>query len=78
MFKDTKIKSRIRVKVNMCFLDVKIVSLCGERARWLCGRASNSGARGPGFEPQDRHIVSFKLSKVLVNTQEAVAPSQHD
>ena len=63
----------------MCFLDMKIVSLCDvKRARWLSGRASNFGARGPVFEPHDRHIVSFRLSKVLVNTQEAVAPSQHD
>ena len=31
--------------------------------RWLSGRASDSGARGPGFEPHDRGIVS--LSKTL-------------
>ena len=49
-------------------------------ARWLSGRASVSGARGPGFEPHDCRGVSlrhFKLPKVLVNTQEAVASSQH-
>ena len=43
---------------------------------WLSGRASDSGARDPGFEHHDRHS---KLSKVLVNTQEAVALSaQHE
>ena len=33
------------------------------RARWLSGRASDSGARGPGFEPHDCCVVS--LSKTL-------------
>ena len=33
------------------------------RARWLGGRASDSGARGPEFEPHDRRVVS--LSKTL-------------
>ena len=42
---------------------------------------SNSGARGPGFEPHGCRVVflqarHFKLSKVLVNIQGAVAPSQ--
>ena len=44
-----------------------------KRVWWLSGRASDSGTRGPGFEPHD-----LELSKGLVNTQEAVAPSQHD
>ena len=30
---------------------------------WLSGRASDCGARGPGFEPHDRRVVS--LSKTL-------------
>ena len=32
----------------------------GRRARWLSGRASYSGARGPGFEPHDRRVVSLR------------------
>ena len=31
-------------------------------ARWPCGRASDSGARGQGFDPVGRRIVS--LSKI--------------
>ena len=49
-------------------------------ARWPSDGASDSGARGPGFEPHGRRVVSLsktKLSKVLVNTQEAMAPFQH-
>ena len=34
-----------------------------QRAQWLSGRASESGVRGPGFEPHDRRVVS--LSKTL-------------
>ena len=51
-------------------------------ARWLSGRVSDSGARGPGFETYRRRVVS--LSKTLysrkywLNTQEAMAPSRHD
>ena len=41
-----------------------------ERARWLSGRASDSGARDPGFELHDRRAESL--------TQEVVALSQHD
>ena len=32
-------------------------------ARWLSGRVSDSGARGPGFETYRRRVVS--LSKTL-------------
>ena len=51
-------------------------------ARWLSGRVSDSGARGPGFETYRRRVVS--LSKTLYSrkywliTQEAMAPSRHD
>ena len=58
-----------------------IVHLLSRRVRWLSGRASDSGARGPGgFAPDDCRKVSLSktLSKVLVNTEEAVAPSQND
>ena len=30
--------------------------------RWLSGRALNSGASGPGFEPHNCHIVSLSNS----------------
>ena len=32
-------------------------------ARWSGGKASDTGARGPGFEPLERCIVS--LGKIL-------------
>ena len=51
-------------------------------ARWLSGRASNSGARGQGFDTYLRHVVSFSKTlyslKSTGNTQEVVAPSRHD
>ena len=44
--------------------DFEKVSYCSSgMARWLSGRVSDSGARGPEFEPHDRHVVS--LSKTL-------------
>ena len=61
----------------MDFYDCALVPVQNyEREQWLSGRASVSGARGPGFEHQDHCVVS--LTKVLVNTQEIVASSQHD
>ena len=52
------------------------------RVRWVSGRALDSGAKGPGFEPHDSREVSlvryFKLSRVMVITQEAVALPQDD
>ena len=40
-------------------------------ARWLSGRVSDSGARGPGFETYCRRVVSLSKTlyspKVLVN-----------
>ena len=51
--------------------------------RWPSGRASDFGARGPGFDPHSgRRVVS--LSKIHLppkstgNNQEAMAPSRHD
>ena len=42
-----------------------------EGARWLSGRVSDSGARGPGFETYRRRVVSLSKTlyspKVLVN-----------
>ena len=59
------------------------IILLNKRARWLRGRESDSGARGPGFEPHDRRVVfleqdTLSSPKVLVNIQEVVAPSKHD
>ena len=55
----------------------------GGQAPWPSGRASDSGARGWGFDPHSgRRVVS--LSKIHLppkstgNTQEAVASSRHD
>ena len=52
-------------------------------ARWPSGRASDSGARGLGFDPHSgRRVVS--LSKIHLppkstgNTQESGVPSRHD
>ena len=51
-------------------------------ARWLGGTASDSRARGQGFETYLCRVVS--LSKTLYspkstgNTQETAAPSRHD
>ena len=47
-------------------------SPCTSRgARWLSGRVSDSGARGPGFETYRRRVVSLSKTlyspKVLVN-----------
>ena len=39
-------------------------------ARWLSGRVSDSGARGPGFETYRRRVVS--LSKTLYSPKELV------
>ena len=47
------------------------VSLSERGARWLSGRVSDSGARGPGFETYRRRVVSLSKTlyspKVLVN-----------
>ena len=54
-----------------------------EEARWPSGRASDSRARGRGFDPHSgRRVVSLRKihlpPKSTGNTQEAVAPSRHD
>ena len=60
----------------------KNLTFISRGARWLSGRVSDSGARGPGFETYRRRVVS--LSKTLYSpkywliTQEAMAPSRHD
>ena len=46
-------------------------SFSSRGARWLSGRVSDSGARGPGFETYRRRVVSLSKTlyspKVLVN-----------
>ena len=57
--------------------------MVNEEAQWPSGIASDSGARGRGFDPHSGRCVVF-LSKIHLppkstgNTQEAVAPSRHD
>ena len=50
-------------------------------ARWSSGRASDSEARGGGFDPHSG-LLAVSLTKIHLpptgNTQEAVAPSRHD
>ena len=52
-------------------------------ARWLSGRVSDSGARGPGFERPTAAVLCswaryFTPRKYWLITQEAMAPSRHD
>ena len=48
-----------------------LTPLSSRGARWLSGRVSDSGARGPGFETYRRRVVSLSKTlyspKVLVN-----------
>ena len=61
----------------------KKIFLNGERGG-LVVSASDSGSRGRGFEPHSGQNRVLSLSKAHLlpkstgNTQEAVAPSQHD
>ena len=54
-----------------CIIKYSPVSLRYGGARWLSGRVSDSGARGPGFETYRRRVVSLSKTlyspKVLVN-----------
>ena len=51
--------------------DLYFMVHCSGGARWLSGRVSDSGARGPGFETYRRRVVSLSKTlyspKVLVN-----------
>ena len=51
---------------NWCLLS-PISRFISMGPRWLTGRASDSGARGPGLKPHDRRIVS--LSKTLKGSE---------
>ena len=64
LFGNIAVKYSTLISLN-CFLAVKW------GARWLSGRVSDSGARGPGFETYRRRAVSLSKTlyspKVLVN-----------
>ena len=66
---DTKLKfSRNSELVN---IGLEFRQFQKRGARWLSGRVSDSGARGPGFETYRRRVVSLSKTlyspKVLVN-----------
>ena len=56
---------------NASYLGRRLDILKYRGARWLSGRVSDSGARGPGFETYRRRVVSLSKTlyspKVLVN-----------
>ena len=58
------------VTTNLYVVYPSVYCLAGG-ARWLSGRVSDSGARGPGFETYLRRVVSLSKTlyspKVLVN-----------
>ena len=63
---------QMRPYALMLNVDVELFSLYDHGgARWLSGRVSDSGARGPGFETYRRRVVSLSKTlyspKVLVN-----------
>ena len=55
----------------VCPLSRGYIQILNRGARWLSGRVSDSGARGPGFETYRRRVVSLSKTlyspKVLVN-----------
>ena len=58
--------------LNLDLVNINTHAHFGQRgARWLSGRVSDSGARGPGFETYRRRVVSLSKTlyspKVLVN-----------
>ena len=56
---------------NAFISNIKVKVHSHRGARWLSGRVSDSGARGPGFETYRRRVVSLSKTlyspKVLVN-----------
>ena len=59
------------IVVFSCGCIYSLVTMATWGARWLSGRVSDSGARGPGFETYRRRVVSLSKTlyspKVLVN-----------
>ena len=71
-FSVSSVSSRALISPSICFDEALISpSICFGGARWLSGRVSDSGARGPGFETYRRRVVSLSKTlyspKVLVN-----------
>ena len=64
-------KSELNQETQIKFSPVFFFFFFFRGARWLSGRVSDSGARGPGFETYRRHVVSLSKTlyspKVLVN-----------
>ena len=62
---------RIVLLSSLLWWELRTNSLITGGARWLSGRVSDSGARGPGFETYRRRVVSLSKTlyspKVLVN-----------
>ena len=56
---------------NVFLISCHVIPCYNRGARWLSGRVSDSGARGPGFETYRRRVVSLSKTlyspKVLVN-----------
>ena len=59
------------LKVERCSIQKSRYNIKSRGARWLSGRVSDSGARGPGFETYRCRVVSLSKTlyspKVLVN-----------
>ena len=66
-------RKRKRTKPNTCKTNKQMHEkhITNWGARWISGRVSDSGARGPGFETYRRRVVSLSKTlyspKVLVN-----------
>ena len=71
------------LNLKPCIVVILDILVNHKEAWWPSGRASDSEARGQGFDPHSGHCV-VSLSKIhlppksTANTQEAVAPSRHD
>ena len=66
------LKMRFERYIDYCkHTQFNFKSIFHRGARWLSGRVSDSGARGPGFETYRRRVVSLSKTlyspKVLVN-----------
>ena len=70
-------------KVEIYTMQNKFSNCFVREARWPSGRASDTGARGRGFDPNSGHRV-VSLSKIHLplkstgGTQEAEASFRHD
>ena len=55
------------MNIDIMFL-VQLSSTVKRGARWLSGRVSDSGARGPGFETYRRRVVSLIMFLVKLSS----------